>query len=117
MDSEQYRNIALFVGDGNAGRAWKRRMARVFDRAKAEEDLRFSAYVDIPGVPMHEVLFSIPLIDPDQPSLLYGILNIGTFKKQQADDLRVLDTPENIERLTNMAQAYVLKRLREIVKI
>jgi hypothetical protein len=117
MDSEQYRNIALFVGDGNAGRAWKRRMARVFDRAKAEEDLRFSAYVDIPGLPMHEVLFSIPLIDPDQPSLLYGILNIGTFKKHQADDLRVLDTPENIERLTNMAQAYVLKRLREIVKI
>jgi hypothetical protein len=117
MASEQYRNLALFVGDGNAGRAWKRRMARVFDRAKAEEDVRSSAYVDIPAAPKHEVLFSIPLIDPDQLSLIYGILNIGTFQKEQADELRLLDTPENIELLTNTAQAYVLKRLREIVKI
>jgi hypothetical protein len=111
----KYPGLALFVGDGNAGRAWKRRMARVFDRT--EPDPKRHIYVPLPENLQHQFLLSIPLIDPQSAALVYGILNIGTFSVSQADLLRSLSSKEEIERLAGYAQAYVLKRLLECLKM
>jgi hypothetical protein len=110
-----YRALALFVGDGNAGRAWKRRMARVFDLN--EKDPKRHVYVHIPGSPSHRFLVSIPLIDPDSETLVYGILNFGTFTDDQAELLRKIGAAQEVQSMTGYAQSYVLKRLMELLKI
>jgi hypothetical protein len=110
-----YRALAFFVGDGNAGRAWKRRMARVFDLN--EKDPKRHVYVPIPGSPRHCFLVSIPLIDPDSDALIYGILNIGAFTDEQAELLRRIGTAQEVQSITSYAQSYVLKRLMELVKL
>ncbi len=115
LHDPQYRGLALFVGDGNAGRAWKRRMARVFDRA--EKDPKRHIYLPVTEHLRHRFLVSIPLIDPESAALVYGILNIGTFSAAQAELLRALGSKEQIERLTGYAQAFVLKRLLECLKM
>jgi hypothetical protein len=112
LRNAQYQELALFVGDGNAGRAWKRRMARVYDRQ--EKDPKRHIYLPFSDPQMeHRFLISIPLIDSQSAALIYGILNIGTFSAQQADLLRPLGEKANMEAITNFAQAYVLKRLLE----
>jgi hypothetical protein len=110
-----YRALAFFVGDGNAGRAWKRRIARVFDLN--EKDPKSHVYVPIPGSPGHRFLVSIPLIDPDSDALVYGILNFGTFTDEQAELLRKIGAPQEVQSMTNYVQSYVLKRLIELVKL
>jgi hypothetical protein len=105
----EHRKLALFVGDGNAGRAWKRRMARVFDRIA--KDPKRHIYVPISDSLRHSFLISVPLIDPQSSALVYGILYFGTFSEQQADVLRSLGETEQVLRITNYAQEYVLKRL------
>jgi hypothetical protein len=111
----KYRDLALFVGDGNAGRAWKRRMARVFD--SIEKDPKRHIYVPISEDLRHRFLVSIPILDPDSAALVYGILNIGTFSDSQAEVLRPLGEKEQVEKLTGYAQAFVLTRLIESLKI
>jgi hypothetical protein len=110
-----YRDLILFAGDGNAGRAWKRRMARVFDRN--EKDPKRHIYVPVSARLHHQFLVSIPLIDPESAGLVYGILNIGTFSASQADILRPLGCKDEMEKLTGYAQAFVLKRLLECLKM
>jgi hypothetical protein len=115
LEDPLYRYLALFVGDGNAGRAWKRRMARVFD--DTERDPKRHIYVPIPKVPRHRFLVSVPLIDRDSAALVYGILNVGTFSDRQAEVLRLLGTAEQVEGIAGYAQSYVLTRLLEELKI
>ncbi len=115
LQDTKYSGLALFVGDGNAGRAWKRRMARVFDRT--EKDPKRHIYVPVSEHLRHQFLLSVPLIDPESAALVYGILNIGTFSEPQAELLRPLSAKEEIEKLTGFAQAFVLKRLLEYFKM
>jgi hypothetical protein len=110
-----YANLALPVGDGNAGRAWKRRIVRIFDPQNTPPDQR--TYVQVPGRPAHTMLFSIPLIDPQSESLVYGTLNLGATSAEQGDLLRILNERETIRRLAETAQSYVLTRLLEILSI
>lgn len=106
-----YRDLFLFVGDGNAGRAWKRRAARLFD--PTAKDPKSHIYLPVSESLRHRFLVSLPLIDPDSAALVYGILNIGTFSDTQAEVLRPLWEQEQVERLTGYAQSFVLKRLLE----
>jgi hypothetical protein len=111
----KYRDMFLFVGDGNAGRAWKRRMARVYD--PIEKDRKRHIYVPLSEALRHRFLVSVPLIDPDSDALVYGILNIGTFSDSQAEVLRPLGDKPQMEKLAGYAQAFVLTRLLESLKI
>jgi hypothetical protein len=115
LEDAGYRDLALFVGDGNAGRAWKRRMARIYD--DDAEDPKRHIYVPLPNLPRHRFLVSIPLLDESSAALVFGILNIGTFSQTQAKILRVLNSPEEIERLATYAQSYVLTRLLQELNI
>jgi hypothetical protein len=90
-------------------------MARVFDRN--ERDPKRHIYVPVSDHLSHQFLVSIPLIDPESAALVYGILNIGTFSAEQADVLRPLGDKDQIGKLTGYAQAFVLKRLLEHLKM
>ena len=109
------RSLEMFVGDGNAGRAWKRRMVRVFDHK--ESDPKRRVYQLSQGARPHCFLVSIPLIDPSWDALIYGILNIGTVDSEQAELLRKIGTSEYVEHLTSFAQSYVLQRLVELLNL
>ena len=50
-------------------------------------------------------------------TLIYGILNIGTFSDDQAEVLRQMGMSEQVQSLTSHTQSYVLKRLMEVLKI
>jgi hypothetical protein len=115
LDEPGFRSLFIFVGDGNAGRAWKRRMVRVFDLK--ERDPKRHVYVPIPPSRPHRFLVSIPLIDPDSDALIYGILNIGTLDDEQAELLRKIGASEEVQSITGYAQSYVLKRLMELLKL
>ncbi len=110
-----YRNLTLPVGDGNAGRAWKRRIVRTIDPQSTSLEQR--TYVEVPGRPLHTMLISIPLIDTESGSLVYGILNLGAMSKEQGDLLRRLNDHDAIRQLAGVAQSYVLTRILEILKI
>jgi hypothetical protein len=115
LEDEAYRSLAIFVGDGNAGRAWKRRMARVFDQN--ESDPKRHVYVPISPTRCHRFLVSIPLIDPESDAVVYGILNFGTFADDQAELLRKTGASQEVQNMTSYAQSYVLKRLMELLKL
>jgi hypothetical protein len=115
LQDKDYRSLALFVGDGNAGRAWKRRMARIYDGT--EKDPKRHIYIAVSERLRHRFLISVPLIDPESAAMIYGILNIGTFSEPFAEILRPLGQPDEVERLASYAQAYVLQRLLEALKM
>jgi pimeloyl-ACP methyl ester carboxylesterase len=110
-----YRDLSLFVGDGNAGRAWKRRMARIFD--PADKNPKNRIYVPVSKSLSHRFLISLPLIDPESDALVFGILNIGTFDVAQAEILRPLAGDKEMEEIGNHAHSFVLKRLLELIKL
>ncbi len=112
-----YWNFCLEVGDGNAGRAYKKKIILPFDKEKAEEDLANQTYVPIPGIPPHEVLYSIPLVDPRSPGLIFAVLNFGTFSQHDAKLLRTLDNRASLELMSNQAQSYVLTKLLEALRM
>jgi predicted phosphodiesterase len=110
---ENFWDFVLEEGDGNAGRAYKRNILRCFDQNIP--DLKSQAYVTIPGLQPHQVLYSVPLRAPEDEHLIYGILNIGTFDKKQAGLLRRLNDEEGHHWLIAHGQKYVLQRLLAIV--
>jgi hypothetical protein len=114
-DDPAYRNLALSVGDGNAGRAWKRRIVRTFDPQSTSPEQR--TYVEVPGRPPHAMLISIPLIDTESECLVYGILNLGATSNEQGDLLRRLNDQDTLRQLAETTQSYVLTRLLEIFRI
>jgi hypothetical protein len=111
----EYAGLSLLVGNGNAGRAWKRRAARVFDRD--ERDPKRHVYVSKKGAQPHSFLVSIPLLDPDSAAVVYGILNIGTFSESYAPVLRPIGEAQAIEHITSYVQSYVVKKLLEALKV
>jgi hypothetical protein len=115
MHEPEYRDLFLFVGDGNAGRAWKRRMARAFDAN--EKNYKRHIYLSVSGDLRHRFLISLRLIDTESAALVYGILNIGTFSDAQAEALRPLGDQQQVKKLTGYAQAFVLRRILEGLKI
>jgi hypothetical protein len=115
LDSRQYEAFALDVGDGIAGRAYKSRAIRIFRKPDSHGGLKKHAYLRIPGEPVHEALFCIPLIHKDDPNVIYGILNLGTFKRNTAEVLSVLESEASVEWLGSNAQSYVLQRLIDIM--
>jgi hypothetical protein len=115
LQDPAYRELYFFVGDGNAGRAWKHRMARVYDLN--ESDPKRHIYKALPKSFRHRFLVSVPLIDPSSNALIYGILNLGTSSEEQAELLRKFGKAPGIEELTSHAQSYVLKRLKELINI
>jgi hypothetical protein len=114
-ESPAYRDLALPVGEGNAGRAWKSRIVRTFDPQSTTPDQRI--YVEVAGRPTHTMLFSIPLIDPKSESLVYALLNLGATSEEMGDLLRRLNDRKGIRQLTEIAHSYVLTRLLEIFNI
>jgi hypothetical protein len=115
LNDPDYRDLSLFVGDGNAGRAWKRRVARIFD--PADKNPKNRIYVPISKSLSHRFLISLPLIDPESDALVFGILNIGTFDTAQAEILRPLAGDKEMEEIGNHAHSFVLKRVLELLKL
>jgi predicted MPP superfamily phosphohydrolase len=118
---ESFFGFSLEVGDGNAGRAYKNNVVRCYDHSV--QDPKRNTYVQLPGHRPHQVLFSIPLCNPDDPTLLYGIVNVGVLplglegQIDQANLLRELNNEKDISWLFEQAQIYVLQRLRQIASI
>lgn len=108
------KTFVLDIGDGNAGRAWKRGQVRVFDRKLKES--KTNAYFPPKAGPPHEFLFSIPLVASESKSFIYAVVNVGTYDEAQAELLRVLGTTEYIEQLGTRAQSYLSQRLIERIQ-
>jgi pimeloyl-ACP methyl ester carboxylesterase len=115
LSDPDYRALSLFVGDGNAGRAWKRRVALVFD--PKERNPKNRVYVPVSKTLSHRFLISVPLIGPESDAMIFGILNFGTFDEGQAEILRPLAGEKEIEKIGNYAQSYILQRLIELFKL
>lgn len=111
----EYMGKTLHVGDGIAGRAWKRRVLRIGDTRSADPLNR--SYYPLHGTPLHTFLFSIPLIDPTSESLIYGILNFGALSEAEGNLLRQLNDENSIRRISEAANIYVLTRILEILKM
>jgi predicted MPP superfamily phosphohydrolase len=110
-------SFSLEVGDGNAGRAYKKGIVRSFDQNKAAEDPKNQMDIHRPNTPPHQMLYSIPLLDPRSPTLIFGVLNFGTFCEDDAKLLRTLDNQESLEWMSNQAQSYVLTKLLDALSI
>lgn len=77
--------ITLEFGDGVGGRAYKNNDPRLFNKAEglsANKPLGYLPWITFPdarGIP-HEVLLCIPLTNPENKELIYGVLNIGSTR-------------------------------------
>lgn len=89
---KSFQEFRLVIGNGNAGRAYKTRTLRLFDREQADSDPKSKAYVQLPGVE-HRVMLSIPLLDPVSQAPL-AVLNIGTTDATQAAMFRSLNNTD-----------------------
>ncbi len=107
--SEGAWNLMRGVGDGNAGRCVKRRAIRFFDREKATEKPFDNIYVPSPGGRAHQWLMSIPLFSSQ--SLVYGVVNVGTFQKKGARALRHLEAEAKAKALAEGVQQIMLTLL------
>ena len=85
-----FGEFRLPIGGGNAGRAYKTRTLRLFDRIDAAAGGRPKAgtYVEIDGV-THHFMFSVPLLDP-RTEFPLAVLNVGTVNFVQAAMFRAL---------------------------
>ena len=72
------------VGEGNAGRAYKTRTVRLFDKELAAGNPKANTYHTLESGPEHIFMLSIPLLDP-MSSFPLAVLNIGTFSASRAD--------------------------------
>jgi pimeloyl-ACP methyl ester carboxylesterase len=102
-------NLLRSVGDGNAGRCVKRRAIRFYDREKATEKPFDNIYKAAPGGRAHQWLMSIPLFSSQ--SLVYGVVNIGTFQKKGARALRHLQDEAKTKVLAEGFQQIILTML------
>ncbi|SPP64134.1 metallophosphoesterase family protein [Nitrospira lenta] len=86
----------LAYGDGIAGRCHKTNAMRLFIKSNNQTTrapfgyLPWANYPSPAGIP-HEVLFCLPLTNPDEGSLIYGVLNIGS--KRADSKLLMLERP------------------------
>jgi len=113
-EAHRHWPFTLEVGDGNAGRAFKKNIIRSWDALSSDPH---QTYILQAGLPPHSIIYSIPMRHPPPVSqdLIYGILNLGAHTAPPAGPLRLLNDKAGIEWLTDTAQEYVLKRLFDIV--
>lgn len=104
------------IGDGNAGRAYKLRIARTYDAVLRDSPKQYT-YVSRTAGQNHEILFSIPLLHPVSQQLIFGILNLGTYSKGAGGFLRLLRERAQLDWLISAAHAYFLPRARETLNI
>lgn len=75
----------LEFGDGVGGRAYKNNAPRLFNKAEGLSTgkplgyLPWTTFPSVQGIP-HEVLLCIPLTNPENTNLIYGVLNIGSAR-------------------------------------
>lgn len=117
MADPQYWDFALEVGDGNAGRAYKKNIIRSFDADRARQDPKSQTYVAVPNGSVHQFLYSMPLRHPVSGDLIFGILNLGGYSPAVGGLLRVLNDDEGNNWLLDQSQVYVLTRLLEMLNI
>jgi hypothetical protein len=108
---DAFQTFKLRIGDGNAGRAYKTRTVRLFDKEQAGTDPKASAYVPVSGIP-HRFMLSIPLLDPLSQSPL-AVLNVGTTDVTQAAMFRSLNSAD-LHQLVTKLQMEPLARLAEV---
>jgi predicted phosphodiesterase len=108
----------LEPGDGNAGRAFKRNLVRIWFNGTSLNQTPFQTYVPLSGTSRrHEFLCSIPLHHPGFDRVIIGILNIGAFTTSASRPCRrCLKRPEHVQWLIETAHHYVLNRLLEITQ-
>jgi 3',5'-cyclic AMP phosphodiesterase CpdA len=118
MDNPDVWNFSLEIGDGNAGRAYKKNKVRLWDAEMANStDAAVQWYLPIPGAMQHKFLCSIHLRHPSDPHLIMGILNIGTSDKTTAIACKSLNTEVSGTWLILGAHEFVLTRLMQEFKI
>jgi Icc-related predicted phosphoesterase len=108
---EVFRNFRLLMGNGNAGRAYKTRTLRLFDKEQAVGNPKASTYVQVDGI-QHVFMFSIPLLDPRSLSPL-AVVNVGTSDATQAAMFRAL-TADDLETLVREMHQEPLARLMQV---
>jgi len=107
---EAFRDFRLAIGNGNAGRAYKTRTLRLFDKSEAEAvgKPKAGTYVKLHGI-RHDFMFSVPLIDP-RSGFPLAVLNVGTADRVQAAMFRALP-PAALEQLVGAIHQAPLARL------
>jgi hypothetical protein len=116
MDDPNAWNFSLEIGDGNAGRAYKTNIVRLW-YAEKTVGTPSQWYIPVPGSMQHKFLCSIPLRHPLDAHLILGILNIGTSDETTSDACKCLNTEESGAWLIREAHNFVLTRLMEEFKI
>jgi predicted phosphodiesterase len=122
-DKPQLQKFVLEIGDGNAGRAYKKNMIRFFDDQHASQDNRKrGTYIPLSAEgqstpEVHKFLYSLPLRHPEDQKYICAILNIGTFDSMHGYLLATLNSSFGYSFLLDIAQEYVLRRLFEICEI
>ena len=109
-------NFEVEIGDGNAGRAYKKTFIRYHDDANVSWDKK-EAYIRIPGSPPHTFLYSIPLKRHESENIVYCVLNLGTFGADEGTLLSELNDEEGNKWLLERAHAFVLTVLLEMFNI
>jgi hypothetical protein len=111
MESAEFRNLSLEIGDGNAGRAYRRNIVRYYDRSEAKDNPKNHTYVEISDSYRHRLLFSVPLRHPGNPSLICCILNVGAFGEAEASALSVLKQNADNAWLIAAGHEFILTKL------
>jgi len=112
MDDPNAWNFSLEIGDGNAGRAYKTNITRLWYAGK-HLGMASQWYIPVPGSMQHKFLCSIPLRHPEASHLIMGILNIGTSDQTTSDACKCLNTEESGAWLILGAHNFALTRLME----
>lgn len=100
----------LEIGDGNAGRAYKGNILRLWFKDQPSA-LPFQWYLPVIGFERHTFLCSVPLRHPACPHLIMGVLNLGSFDKTTSQACRCLDSEAESRWLIQAAHDFVLTRL------
>lgn len=109
-------DFELEIGDGNAGRAYKKTFIRFHDDAHVGLDKK-EAYIGIPGSQPHTFLYSIPLKPSKSENIVCCVLNLGTFGGNEGNLLRGLNDEEGNQWLLDVAHAFVLTGMLKMFNI
>jgi predicted phosphodiesterase len=115
--NRQYWDFWLEIGDGNAGRAYRKNIIRYYHRDRAAGDPKKYTYVKVPGMDRHSILFSIPLRHPKSPDLICCILNVGAFNDEDGSFLASLNDDQGNAWLVRAGHEFLLTQLASLLSI
>lgn len=107
--------FGLDYGDGNAGRAYKHSIIRVWPARKSDGNVP-DWYIPGPGL-KHTFLCSVPVVHPQSKRVIMAVVNIGSFDQPTGVACRSLDTEDSARWLVEAALFYVLTPLLEELKV